>query len=236
MNGSILNCISGVFGFPVGVQVRKDNLEFLSVLFSWWQIPDGQLTGLTFSLVKAKPSGAAVRNYFLTADHQEKILFPVDLFLSAYSWRLPVRNCTPDGFSVFHDGFWPSGKTSDLVVVAIRCCAHTTGQRSLAEGLPLCRESNIGRSAKNPLPRASARQRLALGKASFAESSTLGTNRTSAKPQPRKRPTYAVIFAESQLLGSWQNIFLCREHQPRLSAKKNSDFCSQIFCAALLQY
>jgi hypothetical protein len=40
---------------------------------------------LTFSLVKAKPSGAAVRNYFLTADRQEKILFPVDLFLSAYS-------------------------------------------------------------------------------------------------------------------------------------------------------
>jgi hypothetical protein len=62
-----------------------------------------------------------------------------------------------------------------------------------------------------------AQQRLALGKASFAESSTLGTNRTSAKPEPHKRPTYAVIFAESLLLGSWQNIFLCREPQPRLS-------------------
>jgi hypothetical protein len=68
------------------------------------------------------------------------------------------------------------------------------------------------------LPRASARQRLALGKANFAESSTLSTNRTSAKPQPHKRLTYAVIFAKSLLLGSRQNIFLCREPQLRLSA------------------
>jgi hypothetical protein len=111
----------------------------------------------------------------------------------------------------------------------------TTGQRSFAEGLHICRESNIGRSAKNPLPRASAWQSLALGKSSFVESSTLGTNRTSAKPQLCKRPTYAVIFAESQLLGSRQNIFLYREPQPRLSAKKNSDFCSHFFCGALLQ-
>jgi hypothetical protein len=50
-----------------------------------------------------------------------------------------------------------------------------------------------------------ARQRLALGKTSFAESSTLGTNRTSAKPQPRKRPTYAR--------------HLCREPAVSLSAK-----------------
>jgi hypothetical protein len=85
----------------------------------------------------------------------------------------------------------------------------TTGHRSFAKGLQLCRESNIGRSAKDPLPRASARQILALGKVSFAESLTLRTNRTSAKPQLCTRSTYAVIFAESRLLGSRRNIFLC---------------------------
>jgi hypothetical protein len=83
--------------------------------------------------------------------------------------------------------------------------ADTTGQRALSRAY-LFAESQIS----------GARQRIlcqepALGKASFAESSTFGTNRTSAKPQPHKRPTYAVIFAESLLLGSRQNIFLCRE-------------------------
>jgi hypothetical protein len=83
---------------------------------------------------------------------------------------------------------------------------------------------------------------LALGKARFAESSTLGkerlsantfyaegsalgTNRPLAKPQLRKRPMYAVIFAESQLLGSRQIVFLFffflrREPQPKLSVKR----------------
>jgi hypothetical protein len=35
--------------------------------------------------------------------------------------------------------------------------ASTTGHRTFAEGLPLYRESNIGLSAKNHLPRAYAR-------------------------------------------------------------------------------
>jgi hypothetical protein len=110
------------------------------------------------------------------------------------------------------------------VITAGGTFTHYTGQRSFAEGLHICRESNIGRSAKNPLPRASARQSLALGKSWFAESSTLSTNRTSAKPQLHKRPTYAIIFAESWLLGSRQNI------------KFFLDFCSYFFYGALLQY
>jgi hypothetical protein len=72
-------------------------------------------------------------------------------------------------------------------------CHLYTGHRSFAEGLYLCRESNIGRSAKNPLPRVCARQRIlcresVLGKDRlsanpiFAESSTLGKDWLSAKP------------------------------------------------------
>jgi hypothetical protein len=48
---------------------------------------------------------------------------------------------------------------------------------------------------------------MALGNTFYAEGSALGTNRLSAKPQLRKRPMYAVIFAESQ---------------PKLSAKRLS--------------
>jgi hypothetical protein len=58
----------------------------------------------------------------------------------------------------------------------------------------------------------------------------------SAKPQPHKRHPYAVIFAESLLLGSRQNIFFA---ESRIQGSRHIfflDFWSQIFCAALLQY
>jgi TctA family transporter len=65
-------------------------------------------------------------NNFLTANHQEKLSFPVDLFLSAYSCRVAVRNVIPDGFLGFPDGLRPSGKTLCLVVLLNRYKEETT--------------------------------------------------------------------------------------------------------------
>jgi hypothetical protein len=92
----------------------------------------------------------------------------------------------------------------------------------------------------------------ALGKESFAESlhsAKIGSRQRQALPRARlsvnkksrqslnahKRHPYAVIFAESLLLGSRQNIFFA-ESLSQGSRQFFFDFWSQIFCAALLQY
>jgi hypothetical protein len=35
------------------------------------------------------------------ADHQEKYVFPVEVFLTAYSCRWAIRKLIPDGFCLF---------------------------------------------------------------------------------------------------------------------------------------
>lgn len=79
-------------------------------------IPNGYRARTRRWLVNPRPSGAAIRKSFLSADHQEKQPFPVELSLSAQSWWLAVRNMFPDGFGGFPGGFWPSGKSCSLVV------------------------------------------------------------------------------------------------------------------------
>ena len=57
---------------------------------------------------------------------------------------------------------------------------YTTGNACFAEGLKICRGPNLGHS----LPRArhrSPRQRTAIDKEAFAEGTTLGKDRPSAK-------------------------------------------------------
>jgi hypothetical protein len=62
----------------------------------------------------------AVRNTILSVDRREQMSFPVELFLTVDSWRLPVRNRIPDGFRLIPDGFRPTGKSISLVVCS-RC-------------------------------------------------------------------------------------------------------------------
>jgi hypothetical protein len=61
----------------------------------------------------------AVRSIFPSADRQEKLLFPVELFLSAGSCRLAVRNIIPVGLLAFPDGLQPSGKICGPVVMRV---------------------------------------------------------------------------------------------------------------------
>jgi hypothetical protein len=104
----------------------------------------------------------------------------------------------------------------------------------------LCRAPNIGLSAKigsrqrQALPRArlsaniGSRQRQTLPRA------RLSVNKKSRQSlNPHKRHPYAVIFAESLLLGSRQNIFFA-ESLSQGSRQFFLDFWSQIFCAALV--
>jgi hypothetical protein len=48
-------------------------------------IPVGQVDSVMGSPVGLEPSGIAVRSNFLSAGHQEFLVFPVDLFLTARS-------------------------------------------------------------------------------------------------------------------------------------------------------
>ena len=117
---------------------------------SWRGIPVGLPTGLQVASVNRRPSGIAVRNTILSVDRREQMSFPVELFLTMDSWRLPVRNTIlsvdrreqmsfpvelfltvdswrlpvrnriPDGFRLIPDGFRPTGKSISLVVCS-RC-------------------------------------------------------------------------------------------------------------------
>jgi hypothetical protein len=97
----------------------------------------------------------------------------------------------------------------------------------------LCREPALGKDRL--LAKPSFAESSTLGKdwlsakPNFAESSTLGKQKISAKPQPHKCPPYAVIFAESLLLGSRQNIFFAESLSQGSRQIFFLDFCSLIF-------
>jgi hypothetical protein len=76
---------------------------------------------------------------------------------------------------------WSEGKAFELTDPSLGERGDATGDAIFAEGQIVCREQNIGHSAKTHFAECSPRQRKTLGKSVCAESKTLGKKEHSAK-------------------------------------------------------
>jgi hypothetical protein len=88
-----------------------------------------------------------------------------------------------------------------MLKLLLKLASLTTGNRASVEGPRLCRESKVGPSTKQPLPRADCRQRWTVGETLFAKGRAIGKDRPSAKYNLYRGPALGKIGPSAKYEG-----------------------------------